>query len=371
MVRVLIGNIFESSAQTLVNTVNTVGIMGKGIALGFRKMFPDMFEDYVRRCQRREVRVGMPYVYRQLVPPHIINFPTKDHWRSSSRLEDITKGLQYLEAHIREWDITSIAVPPLGCGEGRLDWRVVGPTLYRFLSRLSIPVDLYAPFGTPHAELQPEFLDQSSRPAIPVGHVFHVEPAWIALVAILDLVSKERYHWPVGRVAFQKVAYFATEAGIPTGLEYQRGSYGPYAPAVHQVRTKLINNGLIVERKLGRMLATEVGPTYEDAKHAYKSFLQTWETQTQAVADLVLRMNTDYAEIGASARYAAKALRVEHHRQPNEVEVLHYVQDWKKRRREPLQAADVAMAIRRLNTLGWLDVEPSADLPITEEAMLA
>ena len=151
MIRVLIGDIFESKAETLVNTVNTVGVMGKGIALGFRKRFPEMYEDYVRRCEQREVRLGRPYLYRRSTPPHVINFPTKDHWRSVSKLYDIIKGLRYLQAHLPEWGVTSVAVPPLGCGEGRLEWRVVGPTLYRHLGDLSIPVELYAPFGTPRA----------------------------------------------------------------------------------------------------------------------------------------------------------------------------------------------------------------------------
>ena len=147
MIKVLIGDIFESKAQTLVNTVNVVGVMGKGIALGFRKRFPEMYEDYVRRCEHREVQLRRPYIYRQLTPPNIINFPTKDHWRSVSKLDDIVEGLKYLEAHISEWGVTSLAVPPLGCGEGKLEWRVVGPTLYRRLRDLGIPVELYAPFG--------------------------------------------------------------------------------------------------------------------------------------------------------------------------------------------------------------------------------
>jgi O-acetyl-ADP-ribose deacetylase (regulator of RNase III) len=106
MIRILIGNIFESRPQTLVNTVNTVGVMGKGVALGFRERFPEMYEDYVRRCQRRELRLGRPYFYRRSAPPNVINFPTKDHWRSVSKLNDITEGLAYLEAHLAEWDVT-------------------------------------------------------------------------------------------------------------------------------------------------------------------------------------------------------------------------------------------------------------------------
>ena len=110
MIKILIGDIFESKVQTLVNTVNTVGVMGKGIALGFRKRFPEMYEDYALRCERHEVQPGKPYIYRRLTPPHIINFPTKDHWRSVSKLDDIVEGLRYLQSHISEWGVTWLAV---------------------------------------------------------------------------------------------------------------------------------------------------------------------------------------------------------------------------------------------------------------------
>jgi len=377
MIKVLIGDIFESKAHTLVNTVNTVGVMGKGIALGFRKRFPEMFEDYVRRCERHEVSLRRPYIYRRLTPPHIINFPTKDHWRSVSKLEDITQGLRYLQAHITEWGVTSLAVPPLGCGEGRLDWRVVGPTLYRHLRDLSIPVELYAPFGTPHEELRPEFLEHRAAASVDSGQQdrspapFRVEPGWVALVAIIEQVSKERYHFPIGRVGFQKVAYFATEVGIPTGLSYRRGSYGPYAPEIKQVLSSLINNGLIVERKLDRMLATDVGPTFADARRGYESFLGQWESQIARVVDLVVRMNTNDAEIAATVHFAASRLREANTNQPTEADILDYVMQWKIRRRPPLDEGDVALAIRRLNVLGWIDAAPSESLSLPEEAMIA
>jgi uncharacterized protein YwgA/O-acetyl-ADP-ribose deacetylase (regulator of RNase III) len=377
MVKVLIGDIFESGAQTLVNTVNTVGVMGKGIALGFRQRFPEMYEDYVRLCARHTVRLGEPYLYRRITPPNIINFPTKDHWRSVSRLSDIVKGLQYLKSHVNAWGVTSLAIPPLGCGEGQLEWRVVGPTLYRHLAGLRIPVQLYAPFGTPQDELQPEFLHSPEFNVMKTDReadskpTFRVEPGWIAIVAIIELASRERYRWPIGRVSFQKVAYFATEVGIPTSLVYRRGSYGPYSDEIKQILSRLINNGLIVERKLGRMLATDVGPTYEDAKKAYERFLMQWQSQITAVADLVVRMNTDDAELAATVHFAAKNLREQEGRQPSELEVLRYVQNWKQRRRPPLKDTDIALAIRRLNILGWLDVKPSTELPVPEEAMIA
>lgn len=379
MIKVLIGDIFESKAQTLVNTVNTVGVMGKGVALGFRKRFTEMYEDYVLRCKRREVQLGKPYLYRRVVPPNVLNFPTKEHWRSVSRLKDITDGLNYLRAHIREWGITSLAVPPLGCGEGQLEWRVVGPTLYRHLSELGIPVELYAPFGTPHQELQPEFLDQDSVARGSNGEsaaktpAFRVEPGWVALVAILEEVSKERYHFPIGRVGFQKLAYFATEVGIPTGLSYRRASYGPYAPEITQMRSRLINNGLIIERRHGngKMLATDVGPTYADARRGYESFLIQWQSEIRKVVDLVVRMNTDDAEIAATVHFAARRLQEMSHTRPTEKQILGYVMSWKAKRRPPLNESEVALSIRRLNVLGWIEATASEDLPLPAEAMIA
>jgi hypothetical protein len=126
MVTVKVGELFDSKAQTLVNTV---GIMGKGIALGFKKRFPDMYEDYLQRCRAGQVRLGQPYLYRRSVLPWILNFPTKGHWRSVSRLSDIQRGLEYLEQHYREWGITSLAVAPVGLwpGPARMAGRRAGP----------------------------------------------------------------------------------------------------------------------------------------------------------------------------------------------------------------------------------------------------
>jgi O-acetyl-ADP-ribose deacetylase (regulator of RNase III) len=157
VIQAIVGDIFDSNAQTLVNAVNCAGVMGKGIALEFRKRFPSMYEDYVERCARKQVRLGQPYVYLRPSPPHIVNFPTKSHWRSVSRLEDILAGLEDMRQRYQEWGITSLAVPALGCGEGRLEWRVVGPILYHHLAQLAIPVELYAPAGVTTTELNTTF----------------------------------------------------------------------------------------------------------------------------------------------------------------------------------------------------------------------
>ena len=156
MFKALIGDLFISKAQTLVNTVNCVGIMGKGVALEFKNRFPVMFEDYVVRCDRKLVKLGEPYLYHGLAGEMIVNFPTKDHWRSPSRLADIEHGLDYFVSHCADWGITSVAFPPLGCGNGGLEWSEVGPLIYAKLHRLPIAIEVYAPYGTPKNELTEE-----------------------------------------------------------------------------------------------------------------------------------------------------------------------------------------------------------------------
>jgi O-acetyl-ADP-ribose deacetylase (regulator of RNase III)/uncharacterized protein YwgA len=371
MVKILTGDILDSKAQTLVNTINCVGVMGKGIALKFKERFPDMFNDYMERCNRNEVRLGKPYLYKKLTPPWILNFPTKGHWRSVSRIEDIVKGLKYLLQHYKEWGITSLAVPPLGCGQGQLEWKVVGPTLYRYLNQLDIPVELYAPHGTPHEELQPEFLEQEPgvKQIKPELAPERVKPAWVALVEILNRLEQEPYHWPVGRTTFQKIAYIATQEGLPTGLQYQKSSFGPFSPELKGVITRLVNNGLIWEEQLGHMFAVKVGPTFEDARKAYSGDLSKWESIIEKTADLFMRMQTKQSEVVATVLFAANILADRKKEQPSEKEVLTEVMQWKQRRHPKLDDKEVAYTIRNLAALRWLKVKPSSDLPVSDEVI--
>ncbi len=368
MVKVIVNDIFKSKAQTLVNTVNTVGVMGKGLALEFKRRFPDMYEDYRRRCEAGEIKLGRPYLYRRSPLPWILNFPTKEHWRSVSRLNDIITGLNHLIEHYRDWGITSLAVPPLGCGQGQLEWRVVGRTLYRYLQRLEIPVELYAPFGTPPDQLQMTFLqdesqEESETPA-------YIEPSWVVLVDILDKIEKEPYHRPIGRILFQKIAYFATEFGIPTKLKYERGSYGPYASTLKKLITVLVNNGLIREEHRGQMFAVKVGPTFSDARREYRTYIEQWNETAERIADLLMRMTTEQAELAATVHFAAKSLAERNQEKPTEQQTLAEVMAWKQKRRPHLDESQVAITIRNLAMLGWLDAKPSANLPLNEEALL-
>lgn len=145
--------LLKSQMQTITNTVNCVGVMGKGVALRFKNAHKANFADYVSRCNRNEVRPGVPYVYRadpKRDKPElelILNFPTKNHWRDPSRIEWIDGGLRILAEKYAEWGIKSLALPPLGCGNGGLDWADVWPLIDRYLGDLPIVIEVWVPDG--------------------------------------------------------------------------------------------------------------------------------------------------------------------------------------------------------------------------------
>ena len=372
MIQVKVGDLFESDAQTIVNTVNCVGIMGKGIALDAKKRFPEMYRDYVDRCERGEVRLGEPYLFRYLVHPWILNFPTKGDWRSVARLSDIIEGLEYLNARYREWGITSLAVPPLGCGNGQLEWRIVGPTLYRYLDRLDIPIELYAPHGTPHDELMPDFLDHSEggtnvQEAMPDPQ--WIRPEWVVIAEIVKRINAEPYHWPVGRTMLQKITYVATREGLATGVEFERNSYGPYGAGVKRLISRLANNGLIDEVSSGRLIAIKPGPTFDAAQLAYSGDIAWWDDLIEKVVDLFIRINLDQAEIISTVLFAADELRDHLGSIPSERQVVDAVMEWKRRRKPPIDEAVVAEWVRDLATLKWLRVKASNDISLASDAL--
>ena len=147
-VKIYEGNLFDTNCKTLVNTINCVGVMGKGIALEFKKRFPLMFDDYKQKCNRKEIQLGHPYVWKDPYDafgenPYVLNFPTKGHWQFPSELRQIELGLKFFLENYKEWNLESIAFPPLGCGNGGLDWNVVKPLMLKYLDQVDIPVEIY------------------------------------------------------------------------------------------------------------------------------------------------------------------------------------------------------------------------------------
>lgn len=139
------GNIIDSKCEVLVNAVNCIGVMGRGLALEFKNRYPDMYRDYRERCAKGELKVGRPYLYRNYDEVGILNFPTKDHWKESSKLAYIIGGLGWFVDNYNKLGITSIAFPALGCGCGGLDWNTVKELMVQKLGSLPIEIEVYAP----------------------------------------------------------------------------------------------------------------------------------------------------------------------------------------------------------------------------------
>lgn len=358
MLKVLIGDLFESQARASVNTVNCVGVMGKGVAAQFKKRFPAMFVDYQQRCQQRTVRLGEPYVYQDASGILILNFPTKDHWRSPSRLEDIESGLDYFVAHIGEWGLTTVAMPPLGCGNGGLEWGEVGPLIYRKLHDLLIDVEQYAPYGTPKQQLTKEFLAAPSQMSLD-GTGLKLEklnPNWVTLMEVLRGLQAQPYANPIGRTTFQRICYVITEMGVPTYLSFGKGIYGPFSDDVKQVLHDFANRNWLQEESLGRMLALRVGPEYENDRSKFSETIARHQKKVDKTVDLFSRIkDTEQAEEVMTVLYASRQLKREGASNDiEEQEIYDYILGWKKTWSGVEKRAAVASAIRNLVLLGWM-----------------
>ena len=224
MVEFKTGDILTEDADALVNTVNCVGVMGRGIALQFKNAFPDNFKAYAKACKGHEVQPGRMFVFEtgQLTNPrYIINFPTKRHWRGKSRIEDIDAGLKALQAVIREKKIRSIALPPLGSGLGGLNWKGVRPRIEATLGGFK---DVHIVVFEPHST--PETGRLAKRKAAP-----KMTPGRAALVGLMDRYLGGLLDPFVTLLEVHKLMYFMKVSGEPrlARLRVVKGPYGPYA----------------------------------------------------------------------------------------------------------------------------------------------
>lgn len=221
------GDILRDESEAIVNTVNCVGIMGRGIALQFRNAYPENFKAYEKACKREEVQPGRMFVHEtgDLAPRYIINFPTKRHWRGKSRMEDIESGLRALVAVLREKRIRSIALPPLGSGLGGLHWPEVKVRIVSALAELDeVRVTIYEPAGAPDTE---RMVRNQEVPKMTPGRAALVELMHRYLGGLLDpFVTLLEVH---------KLMYFMQEAGEPLKLRYSKAPYGPFAENLSHV----------------------------------------------------------------------------------------------------------------------------------------
>ena len=228
MIRFKTGDILAEDAEALVNTVNCVGIMGRGIALQFKKAFPENFRAYAEACERGQVQPGRMFLFEteELTNPrYIINFPTKRHWRGNSRIEDIEAGLEALKDVIRERGIRSIAVPPLGSGLGGLEWSAVRARIEEALRGFNeLQVVVFEPKGAPESN---KMARSHQVPNMTLGRA--------ALVGLMDRYLNGLLDPFVTLLEVHKLMYFMQVAGQPLKLRYTKGQYGPYAENLRHV----------------------------------------------------------------------------------------------------------------------------------------
>jgi O-acetyl-ADP-ribose deacetylase (regulator of RNase III) len=264
------GNLLEARAEALVNTVNTAGVMGKGIALMFKERFAENFRLYAAACKAKEVRTGKMFVteVHELGGPRwIVNFPTKQHWRGNSRIEWITEGLQDLRSFLIENKVKSIAIPPLGAGNGGLDWAQVRPRIEEALSGLDTEILVFEPTQ--------KYQNVAKRTG--------VEKLTPPRALIAELV---RRYWVLGMecslLEIQKLAWFLERsierAGLtPLNLRFVPHRYGPYADHLRHLLEQLDGSYLHCDKRLG-----DAGPLdviwFDDGR---KAFVQTY-LQSQA-----------------------------------------------------------------------------------------
>lgn len=268
MIKFTTGNLLESDAEALVNTVNTVGVMGKGIALMFKERFPANLEAYARACESKEVNVGKVFVTETgelLGPRWIVNFPTKQHWRSPSKMQWIEDGLKDLREFILKNNVRSIAIPPLGAGNGGLDWNEVLPKIEAALGDIDeVEIQVYQPTA--------EYQNVAKRKG--------VEKLTPARALTAELI---RRYWVLGNectlLEVHKLAWFLQRAiqaegkKSPLNLKFEAMNYGPYAADLNHLLNNLDGSYLRSEKRIPDAKPNDIIAFNDSKKDDVASFL--------------------------------------------------------------------------------------------------
>lgn len=344
MVRFVQGDILRAEAEALVNTVNCVGVMGRGIALQFKNVFPANFKAYEAACRRDEVQPGRMFVFDtgELTPPrYIINFPTKRHWRGKSRIEDIEAGLAALVEVVRTRNIRSIAVPPLGSGLGGLDWAEVRPLIERSLSALpEVDVQVFEPGGRPADSRANRSSD------VPV-----MTAPRAALLGLMNRYLAALMDPFITLLEVHKLMYFLQAAGEPLRLRYVKAPLGPYAENLRHVLREIeghfISGYADGGDAPGKQL-TLVPGALRDAESVLNAHPVTHE-RFDRVARLVEGFETPFGlELLSTVHWAVTQEHAEDHGS-----VVRAVHGWGPRKRQ-FTTTQIELAEERLQSEGWL-----------------
>ena len=352
MIELVRGDIVKADAEALVNTVNCVGFMGRGIALQFKRVFPANFTAYEAACRLDAVKPGRMLVFETgylTGPRYIINFPTKRHWRGASRMGDIESGLRALVDEVHQRGIRSIAVPPLGCGLGGLDWRDVRPRIERAFEALpDVRVLVFEPVGAPAGAVAVPLV----APKLTAGRATLVGLIARYLGALMDP--------SVSLLEIHKLMYFMQEAGEPLRLRYVKAEYGPYAENLRHVLSA-VEGHLLTGYADGGDAPGKLMELVPGATADAESFLSN-KPESRArydrVADLVEGFETPFGmELLASVHWVATRENAS-----SAKEAAQAVYAWNERKRQ-FTEPQIALAWRVLADKGWLTAGRSSSAP--------
>lgn len=342
MINFQTGDILRSDADAIVNTVNCVGIMGRGIALQFKNAYPENFKAYAEACARDEVQPGKMFVFEtgRFSPRFIVNFPTKRHWRGKSRIEDIESGLQNLVVEIRLRGIRSIAIPPLGAGLGGLVWPLVKARIVNALHDLTdVEISVFEPNGAP----DPKTMARAKEtPSMSDGRASLVVLIHRYLSGLLDPY--------ITLLEVHKLMYFMQAAGQPLGLRYCQALYGPYA----------VNLTHVLRQIEGHYISG-----YADGGDTPNKRLELVPGALEE-ADLLLATQTDIQDRfsmvarlveGFESPFGMELLSTVHwvmtnNPEANNQQVINIVHEWNDRKKS-FSPRQIEIAIDHLQSLGW------------------
>jgi O-acetyl-ADP-ribose deacetylase (regulator of RNase III) len=337
------GDLLKEESEAIVNTVNCVGVMGKGIALQFKQRWLQNFKAYAAACDREEVKPGTMFIYdlgEWEKPRYIINFPTKVHWRGESNIEYIEKGLRDLVMQVKRLGIKSIALPPLGCGNGGLDWHTVKRLVFDvFKDQPNVQVDLFEPKGAPPPQ---EMVNRTEKPKLTSVRA--------AVVKVVSIYREMEY--ALSKIEIQKLVYFLEEAGQPLNLGFVKHNYGPYSDKLRHV-LKAMDGHYIngVGDFSGDSEITMVPGALSEADEFIKtSGDEGLCEQVTRVGDLIEGFETPYGmELLASVHWVGtRDSKV--HTVDDSIVAVH---NWNARKRAVLREDHIRVAWRRLKKEGW------------------
>jgi O-acetyl-ADP-ribose deacetylase (regulator of RNase III) len=342
-VKVKSGDLLKEDSEAIVNTVNCVGVMGKGVALQFKQRWPQNFKDYEAACEREEVKPGRMFIHdlgEWAKPRFIINFPTKAHWRGDSKIEYIESGLRDLVHQVERLNIKSIALPSLGCGSGGLDWNNVKRLIFAaFKDHPDVQVNVFEPKGAPPPR---EMANLTKKPKMTAARA--------AIIKIISIYREMEYG--LSKIEVQKLAYFLEKAGQPLKLDFVKHNYGPYSDKLRHV-LKALDGHYIVG--VGDFSGESEIAVLPGALSEADEFIRTkgdeeLSEQVARVRNLIDGFETPYGmELLATVHWVVT-------QEPNARtadETIIAVHNWNPRKKAILREDHIRMAWRRLNDRGW------------------